>query len=106
MKNKIKEVHDYFKTLIINGQYEVVKNEYHTMEISINGEYIFTLWMANKSDGFELYKGALNFMQVEFNVKEKEKAYKTAKVIHDEYKRTELLTQKRKELEELENELK
>lgn len=105
MKNKIKEVHDYFKNKVISGDYEVINNKYHTMQILIDSEYPFSLWMANKGYSFGVYSGESNTMELKFEKEEAEKAYKVADIIHAKYKRNVLLAIKKRELEELEREL-
>jgi hypothetical protein len=44
MKNKIKEVQDYFKAKILAGDFEVKKVSNHVSCIVVDGEFEFSIW--------------------------------------------------------------
>ena len=77
MKDQIKQVHDYFRDKIVNGDYEIIKLEQHTADILIDGEYKFTLWIANGNYSFGTYERSENTMQIAFRVKDREKVTQT-----------------------------
>lgn len=105
----LKEIHDYFRDKIVDGEYEVIKKEEHTWRVLIDG-YTFVLWIANEDFGFATYIFGDNFMALNFTVKQREKGWRKINKLIKEYNSTSLLSEKReqlnkltKELEELEN---
>ena len=65
IKQKIKEVNDYFVNKIMNGEYIVETVNNYTVVINIEG-YIFCLWAANSWSYFRTYSNETNFMALEF----------------------------------------
>jgi hypothetical protein len=102
MKNKIKEVQDYFKNKIVAGDYEVIETTEHFAVIEIDSEYIFCLWLANGHGSFSLWENKYNFIDIVFDGDEKILAHEEISPQYKKFIKTELILQKRKELEELE----
>ena len=46
MKKQIKEIQDYFKNKIVNGDYEITDFQEHYSTIDIKG-YLFDIWTSN-----------------------------------------------------------
>lgn len=65
IKEKIKEINDYFVNKIINGEYIVELIDKFVVVINVDG-YIFTLWAANSHENFKPYSGMMNFMMIDF----------------------------------------
>jgi hypothetical protein len=76
MKNKIKEVHDYFKNKIIEGDYIVFKKTSYVWSIEIDKEFKFYLWISNGSSSLECYEHDNNFMNIQLSLKERKLAFK------------------------------
>ncbi len=74
MKNKIKEIQDYFKAKFFKGDFDVIEIGNHTTEIKIDG-YKFHLWHSNGAHCFECYSGNYNFIDLEFDKAEKVAGY-------------------------------
>ncbi len=88
MKTKIKEVHDYFRDKIVNGEFDVVKIEEHHITVSVDRIYNFIIWTANGESPLSTYPGSWNglrtFMHLGFRVKDKEKLWpKMNKIMKD-----------------------
>lgn len=90
MKDKIQEVHDYFKNKIINGDYKssgLVKNEASPVKVIVDDEYLFDIWIGNGADYFDV--GGIfgeAFMELQFTPAEKKKAYNNiSSIIKDTY---------------------
>lgn len=65
IKQKIKEVNEYFVNRIMNGEYIVETVDKYTVVISIEG-YIFHLWAANSWSYLRTYEYDYSFMALEF----------------------------------------
>lgn len=48
MKRKIQEVQEYFKNKILTGNFTVLSVKEYALEIKIDGEYLFTIWVGNE----------------------------------------------------------
>jgi len=102
MKNKIQEINDYFVNKIITKDYEIVKTTLHNFYILIDGEYNFSIWVANQDCGIRTYDvGGDNFMTLTFTKEEKEIIWNNVK---DFLKQKELEI-KMKQFEQLKQEL-
>ena len=102
MKEKIKEVHDYFKKRIVDGDYEISDVKRNYIVILIDG-YEFSLWTANEDNGLALYFDS--FMNFVFDKDEKLSIYKMLKPIIVKNKRDVLMVAKKAELKKLEEEI-
>lgn len=78
MKEKIKEVQNYFVDKIVRGLYKVDEITEHTIVVVVDKKYRFKLWTANGVHHFEVYNSGGSFMNLDFTEKEKEAAYKIA----------------------------
>ena len=101
MKTKIKEVQDYFKSKLIAGDFEILEICYHTIKVSVENEYEFSIWIANWANPShcELYKSEPNFIVIPFTEDEKSILHDVIEPYRAEYLRSEL----KKEIEEKTN---
>jgi len=106
IKQKAKDLHEYFKAKILQGDYLTDKVTEHYLYIKIDG-FRFCLWMANSDFAFRTQSNfdVQNFMEIAFNQKEKTKAYNKAKKLFEEPKKQLLLKQKQEQFEKLKKEL-
>lgn len=101
----IKEVHDYFRDKIVNGDYEVVKKEEITWNISIDG-YTFLLWVSNGEVYFRTYhENGQNFMDLHFTVEQREKAWIKINKLINNHESNPIVRDKRKEFKRIKKEL-
>lgn len=95
---KLKEVKEYFKKKILNGDFTVINDGEYFIIIEVDG-YRFSIWVANGFECVKTYESAYNEVGLEFLHKEKRvfwsKYVKDKKDKDDEEK-------KEKELRELE----
>lgn len=103
MESKIKEVHDYFKDKICNGEYEVVKRGDHVWDVMVDEKYKFILWIANDGINFSTYDGS--FIQLELIVKDRLKAWTKIKKLIKEWEQTTQKREKIKQFNKLKKEL-
>ncbi len=103
MEAKIKEVHDYFKGKIINGEYKVVKRGDHVWNLMVDGKYEFRLWIANDGYNFSAYDGS--FMPLKLTVKEQLKGWTKIKKLIKEWEQTTQKREKTKQFNKLKKEL-
>jgi hypothetical protein len=104
MKNKIKEVQDYFKNSILNNEFEFVEFKYYEIIISID-DYQFDLWVANGAMSLRCYETGSSFMDLEFSASEKVECYAVLKLRIDEYEKNEGHQKKLEEYAALKEEL-
>lgn len=71
IKEKIKEINDYFVNKIMNGEYIVETVGNYTVVINIEG-YIFCLWATNNHNYFKTYEAEYNSMALDFTDEQKE----------------------------------
>lgn len=107
MRTKIKEVNDYFKGKILSKDFSIVKVEEYIMEILIDNEYKFVIWIGNINipESRKCYSSALSFMDVDFK---EEESFKLNELLQPEiikFRKEVLINRKREELEQLQNEL-
>lgn len=110
IKEKIKEVEDYFKDKISNGDFEIKGCSEFTVQILIDNQYSFNLWVANDpKTGFNFYyhtsdeeKGITFSFNTE---KERLKAWRKVKPLVEGYRNSVLKVKKEKELKRLQKEI-
>ena len=106
MKNKIKEIQDYFIAKMLSNDFEITDTSEHVAEILIDGEYRFGIWLANKPENRIPYHGVHNyFMEVKFTRKQALKMHSLLWRHIADYKKNVLLKEKRKQFEALKKEL-
>ncbi len=107
MKQKIKEVHDYFKNKLLENDCEIIEMKEHTCKVSIDKEYNFTIWTGNFTypDHCKLYSGSYNFIHINFSSKESKKLHSNFKSRVNKFKKETLLKEKQKEVETLQKQL-
>jgi len=74
IREKVKEVQDYFVMRLKKGEYEVIETNAYTKKVKIDG-YLFNVWIANGVNGIITYD-LENFMQLELSIKDKEEISK------------------------------
>ena len=64
MKKQIKELQDYFRNQLMEGNFKLKEVQDHTCVITVDGEYDFSLWKDMKlmKDGLYTSFDARNFM--------------------------------------------
>jgi len=77
MKKKITEVQNYFADKLARGLYKVKSISQHTIEVTVDRKYGFTLWTANGERHFEIYSDG-SFMTVHFTNTQKKSGYRIA----------------------------
>jgi hypothetical protein len=107
MKTKIKEVNDYFKNKMLLKEFNILKVNEYTMEILIDNEYNFIIWIGNLNipESIKCYDLALSFMDINFN---KEESLKFNNILRPEiikFRKEVLINRKIEELKQLQNEL-
>lgn len=83
MKEKIKEVQNYFADKIARGLYKITEIRKHTMDVQVDQKFTFCLWVGNGLDYIETYDGYKNFMQLHFTTKQKAQIAKRIKSLLD-----------------------
>jgi uncharacterized protein YaiE (UPF0345 family) len=107
MKEKIKEIQDYFLGKVLSKDFEIVGRSQYSWKILIDGEYQFSIWMENKPENRKFYHGVNDYF-MEIPDMTEENAIKIDSMLKNDYIRwmkEELLEEKRKELNELEDEI-
>ena len=105
LKNQIKEVQDFFRNKIVNGEYKVNKVDDYTLQITVDGEFKFCLWTSNGASHFRLYEGMYNFVELEFSEAEAELAFAKCEEARKQAWEDKVRPQKLKQLEKLQKEL-
>jgi hypothetical protein len=101
MKEKIKEINDYFVNRLVNGEYVVQSSEAFRVIVLID-DYRFDIWTANGPDNVSTNTAIHeSFMHLEFTPAEKHMIYSNLK----NYMLEETTKQKLKEYEALKKEL-
>lgn len=75
IKEKIKEVNDYFVEKLLKGEYSVELIDRYTILVKIDGEYVFSIWSVNYIENLETYNNG-SFMLLSFTYEQKEILYK------------------------------
>jgi len=104
MKQKIKELNDYFVAKIVAKDYEVVKFETFAVKIKIDDEYIFRMWLSNGVGNLSFYETGFleTFMKLSFTDAEKQIIYDNFQTGYNAEKRAakvEAFEKLKKELE-------
>ena len=99
MKNKIKEVQQYFKRKIVSGKYEVTEHGQYSWELKID-DYQFSMWVSN---GFG-YLSIKGFMIIPLTESEQETIWKRVVEFKEDNLKL-IIKRKEEELEELKNKL-
>ena len=105
LKNQIKEVQDYFKNKIIDGEYKINKVDDYSLQVTVDEEYEFSLWTANGVSHFRLYDGMFNFVNFEFSEAEAILALAECEEARKQAWEDKVRPQKLKQLEKLQKEL-
>lgn len=71
MKDKIKEVQDYFIDKMIAKEYKVTETKDSSLKIMIDDRYFFWLWAYNSYDTVSIFLIEENFMYLEFTDEQK-----------------------------------
>ncbi len=103
MEEKIKEVLVYFKNKLLTNDFEISTIEQHTMNLLVDGKYLFVIWMANDDYALSIYDKS--FVHFTLNDKERKKIYSLLKGKFQLNKQNIVLAQKRKELAALEKQI-
>lgn len=103
---KIKEVQDYFKQRIINGEFTVVDCGEHCCIIEID-KYSFSFWIGNGKDYFKQYtsSGDPNFIYLSARNSENRRMYRSLKPHIEQYRKDILNKKKMEEYLKLQKEL-
>ena len=111
MKNKIKEVHDYFIDKLTKGKFKVKGIcEYH-IGLLIDDEYLFIIWSCNEDYSIKTIQRYFqcrydySFMDLNFSIKNKKTMWSKIKPIIKEYNDTIVLEKKKLQFEQLKKEL-
>lgn len=106
IKKQIKEVQDYFKTKILNGDYDIESLGQYLMRISIDG-HMFHVWIASLDipQTIGLHEMKQSFIDLDFTREEKLHLQKMLKPIINKHRREKLLKEKEAELDQLKKSL-
>jgi hypothetical protein len=107
MKEKIKEIQDYFIGKILSDEFEVINMGEHVIEILVDGEYKFAIWAANTPENRKPYHSAgyEYFIQLKFNEKQALECHSLLKKRIDNYNNITLRKEKEAQYIKLKNEL-
>jgi len=108
MKEKIKEIQDYFINKILDLDFKVIDVSNHTLLIRIDNEYEFTIWIANEQfpTTRKPYNSLFNyFVRLEFTDEQAIELDSKIWPIVEEAKKKFMLPNKRKLFEQLKIEL-
>jgi len=109
--DKLKEVGNYFKAKLLEGDYEFIKCSDYTAEILIDKKYKFEVWIANvPKDNFQFYRGGITGEDAEdflrfTTQKDRIKAYSKIKNFVKDYQNGKLKREKMAQFEKLKKEL-
>ncbi|KKL79997.1 hypothetical protein LCGC14_2009230 [marine sediment metagenome] len=106
MKKKIKEIQDYFIAKMLANDFRVIKMSEYTMNILIDDEYSFYIWLSNQPENRKPYHSQGNYF-IELNFT-KAQCVKLHSVLRKEIMRFQkevLLKEKKKKFEQLKKEL-
>ena len=110
MKEKIKEVQDYFKKKLLSGQFKVTEISEHLLHITIDGNYTFCIWVGNPNLPNTRDQHSTdcdnNFIHLNLNQKERITLHSRTKKIVSKYRKDVLVKEKRNKIKKLERELK
>ncbi|MDR1898001.1 MAG: hypothetical protein LBR10_14555 [Prevotellaceae bacterium] len=107
MKQKIQEVHDYFRGKLVRGDFKIVDITDHTVHVKIDDEYSFTIWSGS---GAKYIRTAdtcsYSFMNITFTQEDKEAIWDNLHPRIIRHKQEVLINEKQEEVEKLQKELK
>ena len=108
IKENLKEIGEYFKNKLIEGDYQFNKSDKHLATITMDGEFEFSLWICGGSEGFDVYNhsDSSSFVNQYFKFSNDEDQLKAWEIIEPNitaYNKEVLIAEKTKELEELKN---
>lgn len=102
MKNKIKEVQDYFKAKILAGDFEVKKVTTRITNIVVDGEFNFAIWAYYS---FEQWSYDNCMYLGEFSKEEQEKGLELFRKVIEKDRLKKLQSEKLKQFNEMKKEL-
>ena len=107
LKDRIKELNDYFVNKLVNGEYEVEKSDKYTVMVNIDG-YRFNIWIGNEGSNLQTYGEGFdsNFMELFFDSDQKSMVY--SNLTRDEKSKMALMEEienKQMEIEQLKSRL-
>jgi len=110
IEEKLKEIGDYFKQKVLEGDYKFIKCGEHTATILVNGVYVFELWIGNNPrDNFNFYntygKDLIYSYLCLTTQKERIKCWSKLKPHINSYKSTILKREKQREINRLQKEI-
>ena len=110
MKDQIKQVQEYFKNKIIEGDFEIVNIGSHDMTIIVDEEYVFSMWIANGTSGYNqtspLFDCDPNFIKFgKLSESEQEEAFIHVKPAIIAHRKNKEIVEKQKQIEELKAEI-
>lgn len=107
MKEQIKQVQDYFKSKLLTKDFEIKKIEAYTMQIIIDGQFAFNIWIGNIDTPSlrYLYKDAPNFIDLQLTKSECETLHNLVVDDVKKYIKETLIAEKIKELEQFQKEM-
>jgi hypothetical protein len=106
MEQKIKEVENYFRKKLIEGEFELLKVDEYNMEVSIDG-YIFNLWVSNYNlpKTYKLSETRPSYINLKLNDEDSLKLHNLIYSQVMQYRSKILIEKKKAEIERLELEL-
>lgn len=107
MEAMIKEIQDYFKNKLLSNEFEVAKLSEFTIDLLVDSKYLFVIWIANLDipQSRKNYSNILSFMDLEFTNGESVQLDKILSPIVLKYRKEVLVEEKKRELEQLLNEI-
>ena len=109
IEEKLKEVGEYFKEKILEGDYTLLTADSATAHIVIDDLYNFNLWIANEpKDDFRIYTAWPddNILVVKFNSqKERLQGWRKIKPMLEKYNNDIAKEQKRKQIKQLQKDI-
>ena len=106
LKDRIKELNDYFVEKLVNGEYEVVESDKYKIMVNVNG-YKFNIWIANGKSYVQTYGQGFNsnFMELFFNANQKSIIYENLMQDKSRMDLMEEIENKQMEIEQLKSRL-
>lgn len=104
MKEKIAEVQSYFKNKLLTGEFEVIEITENYVNVVIDGEYPFSIWVGNMFDHphtVKTWEFGKNLIALDFTKEDGLQLYSIIKPQVLQYRKNTLIAQKQAELEKL-----
>jgi len=111
IEESIKEISNYFKQKVFDGEFEFIKCDIHTAKIKVDDKYVFTIWIANEPKySCDFYEGSLVSFGGErilklTTQKDRLKLWKQVKPYVKDHKENILKKEKQAEINRLQKEL-